>query len=785
MAARNEPSRIAALAFVALAAGSHARAAIYTVTTTADSGAGSLRQAVLDANSNPGIDTIAFNIPGSGVQTITFASEIDVTDPVVIDGYTQPGSSPNTDPAVSNAVILIDLQGADGSQNGLMVTAGTLEIHGVALRHFATALGFMSGGGSFVGGCFVGPLPSGLTSDGSFNGIASAGTGPDTIGDGTPANRNVISGNAQGVGATNSGGPTIVQGNLIGTNAAGTAALPNQTGILSAVGIQVGGGTAGQGNVISGNAIDGFHETSFAAKELHSIVGNLVGLDATGVSPLGNGGVGIYVDSDSPNITSNVVAANGSHGIDLGNSIFVTVSNNDIGLNVAGSELGNRGAGIHSLTANMSSIVGNTIADNQAGIWMEAPGFGKTFVIGSNQIFENGGLGIIDGSDFAIHPNGIGFPFPVITLITPGATTTNIQGFYDSPGTGFTTIQFFSSPACSKKRPWQFDEGKNYLGSATILGGLRAFSFDASVVLTDEVVTATGTFTETACPPPCPGAPDGGFVTWNQTGQFSQRLPFSISPASGDPAGGVAITIAGTNFAAGATVTLGGLPVGALNVASATEIDATAPALPAGSVGDVTVVNLDGSHGTLQMAYLADFLDVPPANAFHDYVRATVTNGIATGVGGGDFGVDSGTLRQQMAVFLLKAKHGICYTPPPCAGVFGDVPCPSLFADWIEALAVEGITGGCGGGNYCPGDTVRRDQMAAFLLKAEHGSSYVPPPCAGTFGDVTCPSLFADWIEQLATEGVTGGCGNGNYCPLSPNTRGQMAVFLTKTFQLQ
>ena len=77
-----------------------------------------------------------------------------------------------------------------------------------------------------------------------------------------------------------------------------------------------------------------------------------------------------------------------------------------------------------------------------------------------------------------------------------------------------------------------------------------------------------------------------------------------------------------------------------------------------------------------------------------------------------------------------------------------------------------------------------RAQMSAFLLKTEHGSSYVPPACTGIFGDVTCPSLFADWIEQLAHEGVTAGCGNGNYCPASPVTRGQMAVFLVKTFNI-
>jgi hypothetical protein len=75
--------------------------------------------------------------------------------------------------------------------------------------------------------------------------------------------------------------------------------------------------------------------------------------------------------------------------------------------------------------------------------------------------------------------------------------------------------------------------------------------------------------------------------------------------------------------------------------------------------------------------------------------------------------------------------------------------------------------------------------MAVFLLKAEHGAAYAPPACAGIFADVACPSLFADWIEQLASEQITGGCGAGGYCPLGPVTRGQMAVFLVKTFHLQ
>jgi hypothetical protein len=77
--------------------------------------------------------------------------------------------------------------------------------------------------------------------------------------------------------------------------------------------------------------------------------------------------------------------------------------------------------------------------------------------------------------------------------------------------------------------------------------------------------------------------------------------------------------------------------------------------------------------------------------------------------------------------------------------------------------------------------------MAVFLLKAEHGGAYAPPVCTATlFADVPCPGAqFVDWINQLATEGITGGCGGGNYCPGNSVTRGQMAVFLTRTFKLQ
>src|SRR5207245_2201926 len=142
-------------------------------------------------------------------------------------------------------------------------------------------------------------------------------------------------------------------------------------------------------------------------------------------------------------------------------------------------------------------------------------------------------------------------------------------------------------------------------------------------------------------------------------------------------------------------------------------------------------------------------------------------------------------LRKQMAVFVLKAKEGASYVPPACAGTFTDVPCPGPFTDWIEELFNRGVVAGCGAGpTYCPDNPVLRQQMAVFLLRTLLGSSYVPPACAGIFTDVPCPGTFTDWIEDLFNRGIAAGCGGGNFCPTNPNTRGQMAPFLVKTFGL-
>jgi hypothetical protein len=183
------------------------------------------------------------------------------------------------------------------------------------------------------------------------------------------------------------------------------------------------------------------------------------------------------------------------------------------------------------------------------------------------------------------------------------------------------------------------------------------------------------------------------------------------------------------------------------------------------------------------------FLDVPIAEFCYPAIETVLHNGITAGCGGRNYCPDSDTTRAQMAVFILKGEHGGTYLPPACtATVFADVPCPGgPVVDWINQLASEGITGGCGGGNYCPTAPITRAQMAVFLLKAQNGGSYAAPACTGTvFGDVPCPGAqFVNWINQLFAEGITGGCGGGDYCPGNPVTRCQMAVFLTRTFQLE
>ena len=193
-------------------------------------------------------------------------------------------------------------------------------------------------------------------------------------------------------------------------------------------------------------------------------------------------------------------------------------------------------------------------------------------------------------------------------------------------------------------------------------------------------------------------------------------------------------------------------------------------------------------NGASCLTEASTFIDVPPSHPFFQYVETLAANGVTGGCGGDYYCPDASVTRAQMAVFLLKADLGSGYVPPPATGtVFADVAANAFAAAWIEDLAARGITTGCGGGNYCPGAGVTRRQMAAFLLKTKLGAGHVPPPASGVFADVPVSDPSAPWIEELYTSAITGGCLTNplRYCPNNPNTRGQMAVFLVKTFNLQ
>jgi hypothetical protein len=267
----------------------------------------------------------------------------------------------------------------------------------------------------------------------------------------------------------------------------------------------------------------------------------------------------------------------------------------------------------------------------------------------------------------------------------------------------------------------------------------------------------------------------------------------SIAATSGSALGGTAITITGTGFVSGATVTIGGVAASAVVFNGATSISCKAPALAAGVLYDVVVTNPSTLKGTLVKGWLADFGDVPQDYIYHAAIEKVYRAAITSGCGGGNYCPEQLVTRDQMSVFILRGEHGGSFNPPPPTGtVFSDVHVDTPFAKWMEQFAKEGISTGCAGGSpppYCPSDDVTRDAMAKFLLLGKHGSSFSPPPATGTvFADVHTGTFLAKWMEELKAEAITGGCQAGVplpfYCPTGTVTRGEMAKFIRATFGL-
>ncbi len=356
-----------------------------TVTTTADSGPGSLRAAIAQANTPGAFTLIAFNIPTSdsgynsttGVWTIAPTSALPaLTNPVLLDGTTQPGKP------------VIDLSGTSaGASTGLTLSASHSTIEGLAINNFQDDGIDVTGGVSdTISGNYIGITASGLAAAGNGGAgvFLNSSTHSTTIGGPGIADRNVISGNTSH-GVLISGTGNTVQGNYIGTDATGNAALGNKgNGVIVNVSAD---NNAILANVISGNTGQGviFYDSTFGiASPAGSVVqGNIIGLGADGSTELGNGSYGIYLAIDSRDVTiggataadGNVISDNGGFGIITGNEDSgAIIENNKIGTDATGTlgRGGSQGYGIYSESPD-GVMRDNLISDNSvAGVALAA-----------------------------------------------------------------------------------------------------------------------------------------------------------------------------------------------------------------------------------------------------------------------------------------------------------------------------------------------------------------------------------------------------------------------------
>jgi hypothetical protein len=486
---------------------------VFTVTNTNDSGTGSLRQAITDANGMGG-GTITFNIPGGGVHTISGLTVLPtVTQTVTIDGYSQPGSSPNTNPPTMaiNAVLLIELNGQFSGSNfgGLTINAPTCTVRGLVINRFVGDGIRVCTDGNVFEGNFIGTDPTGTMAFGNGSGAVGGidfgfcGTPSNcTIGGTTPDARNLISGNINGVSLGTGSGNTV-QGNFIGTDVTGTVVLANAAVGVSSGGTNalIGGTTVDARNIISGNnrGIDLGNGSN------HTVQGNFIGTDVTGTIALGNPNVGLNLNTGVSNTViggltatpgtppGNLISGNnGNFGVILGvNASGNLIQGNIIGADITGTQpLGNSPGAIQ--INGPDNTVGGTAADarniiafnggspacgaSSAGIWVHNNQSINNAILG-NSIFSNAGLGIdlsFDGDPNCVEPNDNCDVdtgpnnlqnYPVLASAISGGGTTSVQGTLNSAASTTFRVEFFDNPQCDT---FGNGEGQTFIGSADI-----------------------------------------------------------------------------------------------------------------------------------------------------------------------------------------------------------------------------------------------------------------------------------------------------------------------------
>uniref|UniRef100_UPI0016047CB9 DUF2341 domain-containing protein n=1 Tax=Stieleria mannarensis TaxID=2755585 RepID=UPI0016047CB9 len=471
--------------------------ATYTVTNTNDSGAGSLRQAILDANANAGLDTIDFNITGTGTHLITPATMLPlITDAVNIDATTDDSFAANS----NRPAIIIDGSSAGVGDDGfrLSATADGSTIRGFVITAWdGHGIEIQSGSdnnvivGNYIGRLAADGTDAGAGKENGSDGIAVQGNNT-TIGGSTAADRNVISGNGdEGIDIDPGVTGTVIQGNYIGTDATGTVAIGNgQAGVGNWGGIlaggddtTIGGTNAGEGNLISGNNSWGI----IAEGTNITIQGNLIGTEADGTSLLGNSGHGIAVSDFA-----------GGTGILIGGTAA------GAGNVIAGNGLD----GVSVTGASEAAILGNSIHDN-TGLGIDLGDDGTS----SNDV-NDADTGANDLQNF-----------PVLTSVQmTSSTDVNIVGSINALANSYYRIEFFASATGDGTG---YGEGKRYLGYLNVTtdgsGNATINTTLTANVLDGEIVSATATETNVS------------FDSFAVTSEFAQTVTVTnTAPVASD-----------------------------------------------------------------------------------------------------------------------------------------------------------------------------------------------------------------------------------------------------------
>lgn len=492
-----------------------ADAAIITVTTTNNSGPGSLRLAITTANQFPDHDTIQFNFTNAGPFTISPISPLpDLVHPVTIDGTTQAGFA-------GTPIIELNGAGIGSTDSGLVITGGGCTIRGLVINRFGRHGLLLNGGGTnTIVGNYLGTDVAGATKQGNAHGnLAITNSAGNLIGGTNVADRNLIAGSTTGDGVMLAGTGTranVIQGNFIGTDVTGTLSLGNdKNGLWIGSGASsnlVGGTAAGAGNLISGNLDDGV-EIQDADATGNVLEGNFIGTDATGTARLPNESDGVLINDAPGNtvggVTSaarNIISANLDSGIHLAgtNATNNLMLGNLIGPDVSGLlDLGN---GVSGVLFNKKPEGGPAIGDpgpDRIGGTLAGEGNVIAFNGEDGVSIEHGtGLAVLGNSIFSNNFQGITLrsnannqqAFPVLSsalISVPG--TMLVLGALHSAANSTYRIELFANLACEASG---YGEGRTLLGATNVTTdatGDAVFNVALGVGISNGVVTATAT----------------------------------------------------------------------------------------------------------------------------------------------------------------------------------------------------------------------------------------------------------------------------------------------------